>query len=580
MTIRLYPMSKCLECLNLARMMATIEANLGKMNDKNHLLSSKNQGEAMGESTEEKKCQLSKQKRGEAVLARAGLQARRIFHFSHGNKGPGASTSPSSLNESFSFDTNENVSALLALNCFSSGRDMKTDTAARRWLSSFRQLDPRWQISRFFTDLEQEGARDIEASGELVASPTSPILLPFVKSSVFTVWRPTSFVAIKRMIAGEATGKGLEIKGKSAKTGKLSGFVPYLQIHQEEDKKRTLTLPREGRTRVFFASKQARDQMATELEPLQNQMVNAAMKAKLLLRDISVTGLTPFSAATRMAARPIGKKLSSASKSIGHTVSVASDTAVSSVKPIEKMLSKASSAVKGGWNATLSGTNSLQQSKSTKSNNESITSIETARETLPRTSLTGQTRENSGVDNDEEEKVDDEEREWALTRILFDMDDPSIKIIDKYAPECYGIELPDRMLWAACVADRDISRPEGSEYYTGRVSEPAFQDMNFKAIWKTQKKKRGPKSDLPRVVLWQTCTGESDSDDVMDARGMIMAYEENGRVLPVVSDFDCFTVGTRGVKYDSQLPSEQADLVSWEISQISSILDKEKERER
>jgi hypothetical protein len=52
-------MSKCLECLNLARMMATIEGNLGKMNDKNHLLSSKNQGEAMGESTEEKKCQLS-----------------------------------------------------------------------------------------------------------------------------------------------------------------------------------------------------------------------------------------------------------------------------------------------------------------------------------------------------------------------------------------------------------------------------------------------------------------------------------------------------------------------------------------
>ena len=399
------------------------------------------------------------------------------------------------------------------------------------------------------------------------------------------------------MIAGEATGKGLEIKGKSAKTGKLSGFVPYLQIDREEDKKRVGTLPREGRTRVFFATKEARDEMATALEPLQNQMVNAAMKAKLLLRDTVVTGLTPFSAATRMAARPIGKRLGSASKSIGHTVSIASDTAASSVKPMGKVFSKASSAVKGGLNAVgspvsqatkvigrtvsgassaaMSGMNSLRQPKSSSTKNiESITPTEMTRETLQRTSSTDdKTRENSS---------DDEEREWALTRILLDMDDPSVKIIDKYAPDCYGIELPDRLLWAACVTDRDISRPEGSEYYTGRVSEPAFQDMNFKAIWKTQKKKRGAKSDLPRVVLWQTCTGgpDGDNDGVMDARGLIMAYEENGRVLPVVSDFDCFTVGTRGVQYDSKLPAEQADLVSWEISQISSILDEEKHRER
>lgn len=40
---------------------------------------------------------------------------------------------------------------------------------------------------------------------------------------MFTVWRPTSFDAIKKMMVGEGVGKGLEIKGKSAKCGLLSG---------------------------------------------------------------------------------------------------------------------------------------------------------------------------------------------------------------------------------------------------------------------------------------------------------------------------------------------------------------------
>eukprot|EP00545_Synedropsis_sp_CCMP1620_P006487 CAMPEP_0119018918 /NCGR_PEP_ID=MMETSP1176-20130426/20609_1 /TAXON_ID=265551 /ORGANISM="Synedropsis recta cf, Strain CCMP1620" /LENGTH=72 /DNA_ID=CAMNT_0006973031 /DNA_START=6 /DNA_END=220 /DNA_ORIENTATION=- len=62
----------------------------------------------------------------------------------------------------------------------------------------------------------------------------------------------------------------------------------------------------------------------------------------------------------------------------------------------------------------------------------------------------------------------EDEREWGLRRLLWDMDDPSIRTVDDYAPRCYGIELPDRLLWKACVVDRDISRPEGSEYFTAR----------------------------------------------------------------------------------------------------------------
>ena len=45
----------------------------------------------------------------------------------------------------------------------------------------------------------------------------SPLALLFNKANVFTVWRPTSDEAIKNMMLGIATGKGLDIKGKSAK---------------------------------------------------------------------------------------------------------------------------------------------------------------------------------------------------------------------------------------------------------------------------------------------------------------------------------------------------------------------------
>lgn len=557
-----------------------IEHQTTMKNVEKHMNSSPDPSEKQEDSKKESKPKLSKRKKLTAALERTGRQTRELLHLSQKKEASLLSQSEEVACR------DERISAILALECFSGG-GFKTDTSARRWLTSFGRLDPRWQISRFFTDLEQEGARDIETSGELV-SPTCPILRPFVKSSVFTIWRPTSGIAIRRMIAGEATGKGLEIKGKSAKTGKLSGFVPYLQIDKEEHKKKVGTLPRGGRTRVFFATKEARDTMMTELQPLQNQMVNSVMHAKLLLRDTAVTGLTPFSAASRMA----GRTMSGTMQSVERTASIASDVAAPSVKSVERTLSKSSGVVAStlkpvsrpvskvvrkvseASSAALSGLNPLPQSPSSPPKaSGSHTPTSMARKALQRTSFSGRSRTDS---KDDEKKADEDEREWALTQILFDMDDPSIKNIDKYAPDCYGIELPDRMLWASCVADRNISRPEGSEYYSGRPSEPAFQDMNFKAIWKTQKKKRGSyKSDMPRVVLWQT-----SGNDVMDPRGLIMAYEENRRVLPVVSDFDCFTVGTRGVEYERELPSEQADLVSWEVNQIEAILDAEEGRER
>ena len=54
-----------------------------------------------------------------------------------------------------------------------------------------------------------------------------------------------------------------------------------------------------------------------------------------------------------------------------------------------------------------------------------------------------------------------------------------------------------------------------------------------------------------------------------------MAYEEYGRVKPVVSDFDCFLTGTRGVKYEQPIPKEQVDLVKWSVDNIGDVLDEQ-----
>jgi len=53
----------------------------------------------------------------------------------------------------------------------------------------------------------------------------------------------------------------------------------------------------------------------------------------------------------------------------------------------------------------------------------------------------------------------------------------------------------------------------------------------------------------------------------------LVAYEENGKVKPVVSDFDCFLTGTRSVKYKQPIPKDQIDLLKWSVNNISEVLD-------
>jgi hypothetical protein len=89
--------------------------------------------------------------------------------------------------------------------------------------------------------------------------------------------------------------------------------------------------------------------------------------------------------------------------------------------------------------------------------------------------------------------------------------------------------------------------------------------MNFAAL-----RKQNPDEAIP--VLYQY-----SEDDAFDPRMLIMAYEEEGRVVPVVSDFDCFLIGSRNFSFEDSMSQDQIELVEWCVSQIEWILGNQSE---
>lgn len=155
----------------------------------------------------------------------------------------------------------------------------------RDWLSSFRRLDPRYKILRFFSDVAREGVDRIEEADYTIreAALVPSVLQTFTRAAAFSVWRPTSKDAIRKMMTGEGTGKGLDVKGKSAKKGVLSGFIPFLQIHEEKHKKEVRWPPMDGSIRIYYTSEAARNRAVTELTSVSNEMEAIVFEAKLFI---------------------------------------------------------------------------------------------------------------------------------------------------------------------------------------------------------------------------------------------------------------------------------------------------------
>ncbi|CAJ1962659.1 unnamed protein product [Cylindrotheca closterium] len=318
------------------------------------------------------------------------------------------------------------------------------------WVRQFRRSDPRYQIHHFFNDVAQVGTNNMDEFNPILVSP---LLRAFYKASVFTVWRPTSFDAIRRMMLHEGVGKGLDIKGKSAKKGKLSGFVPFLQIHNDEHKKQIRTHPKDARIRVFFNQQASRDLVVKKLREVCKEMMETLQKAEEI------------------------------------------------------------------------------------------------------------------VHSSEEEEIDDDIMEWALEKLIWAMADPTVKCFNEYAPKQFGIDVPVRLFWEAIVVRQDISREPGTENDVGRPSEPNFQNMNNLSL------RKEPTNGGPKTVLMHYVDPNDKNVNPLNPLDFVMAYEENNGVMPVVSDFDCFLIGTRGVEYQDPLPEDQLKVLQWCVKQIEAVLE-------
>lgn len=123
-------------------------------------------------------------------------------------------------------------------------------------------------------------------------------------------------------------------------------------------------------------------------------------------------------------------------------------------------------------------------------------------------------------------------------------------------PPAYGLRMPEVLLHEAYIELEDLRPHTGWE--TGRKSEPAFMDMNLHSV-------RDHRS-RPEVVLYQ-----HDEGHPMNGHGLLIAYEEDENVKPVVSDFDAFLVGSKGMTY-TPLPANQAKLATWSVERTEEIL--------
>lgn len=401
------------------------------------------------------------------------------------------------------YATGTSQRSLMALGRISNLPQVQGDSNKRKlmWLKSFYRLDPRWQICSFFDDLAHEGVERIDESGHIELSGMPFIMRAFSRVGVFSVWRPTSNEAIRRMITGEGTGKGMDIKGKSAVRGKWSGFVPFLQIHRDEDKLKIGSLRSDTRVRVFYPNEVSRNRAFLTLLMIRTRMVQTSQGSINLIKEVEQKELSV-----------LGEELNKLKGNFSH----------------ESMRSAIGKSCR---------------------------------------------RLNVGPD-----AIDYSEFEAALEakHQNFMVDDGTLHKIDTQG--YYGLDIPEKLFWETFVVKADICREDGSEHDTGRPSMPEFQVMNLESL------RKAPRTG-PRPVLWHAGCGKVGEEDPPDDYNplnpfdLLMAYEEvedsdiAGKVTPVVSDFDCFLVGTRRVAYRDPMGEQELSMLKWCVDEIEGVLD-------
>jgi len=430
-----------------------------------------------------------------------------------------------------------------------------------KWIHSFYHLDPRYKILTFFNLVAAEGADNVtddqvdeeqsyyvmgtngsssgpkdktpsagtsspspsgnrkrenfKVNAHLVSRPSARNIKPSILSllsrifnatSILTVWRPCSNDAMRRMMEGTGVGKGLDIKGKSAKKGSLSAFVPFMQIFNEHHKNEIQPITEGADMRIYYKSEELRDHVFKYL---------------------------------------VKYKAEGPPKMKKKTKRLMSDTI-------------------------------LEESEEDFIDENGII-----------------------VSDSEEEDYDDSDhlpRHKDPNSLSYIPENAKLKKFKKFVSTgFYGIECSQRLFWHATVQNADITRV-GTGTETGRPSLPGFQDANMKTLKVATS--QIPKPTPMPVVLQHKSLDEimkdleakrekANPDEVdnahpldgcLDSRHLVMAYEEQGTIKPVVSDFDGFLLGWRreALWFGCNLPRDQEKLMMWCVDRIEEILDDQK----
>jgi len=351
--------------------------------------------------------------------------------------------------------------------------------------------DPRKLIRDFYQTGDSHGPLGVKRLG-----PCSEPLTQW-----FAIFRPTSRDAIAKMLGGVAVGKGLNVKGKSAKKGVLSGFVPFLQISENHHKEAVEKPCIDATFKIFYQTQEAQ--------------LSAFRQLETIARKIPPRFEVHYWNTSR------NSKISNLSLLSSLSVSSRVSRAASAAKRITKVLPSFSSSISITPRKT-------KENRRTVNFSSEVNVIDPFDDQVP--CLHRSTRTFSQL---------------SIITILEEDFEHSI----------FGLEVPEHIVHEAFILQPDVAFQQGWE--TGRQSQPEFLNMNLQSLRSSQP---------PEVVLFQF-----DKGDPMNPHGLLMAYAEETHVKPVVSDFDLFLVGSRGMVYDS-LPEDQQALALWSLERTSEIL--------
>ena len=428
-------------------------------------------------------------------------------------------------------------------------------------------------------------------------------------------------IAIRKMMEGKGVGKGLDIKGKSAKTGKLSGYVPFLQIHNEADKSKIDIPPRDARMRIFYGSSKTRQDVISILAHVRDEMVRAVDASEHFLsqmnRDSFSSERHNSNDSTRIAsenddmiddsarsANILSYEDESRRKMIWEmedpSIDLVDDYNAQSIYGIEI-------AERLFWEGFVIRQNQhchLWDWCDTERNDRNDCSSISGHDGHHRSNFAKKLMQhmleisatNNGVEQDNGNG--DLVVEWVKNATSgswsFIIMDPCRFEREVIRPiREYDLTFPNNIssfvgeLRLCGFSEEATGKGHarfhhryfqkdninmclliGSEHDTGRQSMTSLQEANLNSLRTVP-----PTCGRPRVVLWHFEEGSENRHSDLCPHNLLMAYEENGKVVPVVSDFDGFLMGTKRIRFDQGLPSEQVELVRAEIQIAKEILE-------